>query len=127
MTNSDQTDSQLNPKQIKALAALLTGKTRIEAAKAAGVSRQTITNWLQDSTFRQALADGEAELMAGINRRLLLLAEAAVGRLEKVLKRPRDQRLAVRASDIVLRRLLQIRELTEIEERLLELERRLEK
>lgn len=122
-----ETEQTLTPKQIAALGALLAGKNRTEAAKEVGVARSTITLWLQDPAFKQALAEGQAALLDELNRRLLAAGGDAVSYLGKVLKKPDSQQLGVKAADVTLRRLLQTRELTEIEQRLVALERGLAK
>ena len=115
----------LNARQLKALSALLSGKTKTEAATEAGVSRQAMTKWLSDPVFKQALADGEAQLLSELNRQLLQLGSSAIEQLKTVLDKPDSQAVGVRASNVVLSKLLSIRELTEIEDRLGELEERL--
>ncbi len=122
MTN----DVKLTPRQIKAIGELLSGKGVIETAQAVGVSRQTMTRWLADPKFKQALADGEAALMSEINRRLLAIGGEAVDYLKSVLAAPDKQAVGVRASNVVLGRLLAIRELTELEQRITALEQTLQ-
>lgn len=125
MDKTRQQDAKtLSPQQIQAIGLLLTGSTKLAAAKEVGVSRQTMSAWAADPLFKQALADGQAQLMAELNRRLLAAAGAAVDYLLKVLKRPRNQAVGVRAADVILRRLLQTRDLTELEQRILALEGR---
>jgi len=112
----------LTAKQQKALDALLRGCTQEAAAREAGVSRRTLGRWLtQNVTFQRALRDAEQEALKRIHRRLVGLAEGACDALGQAL-RGEAQPAQVRAADVVLARLMPLRELVEIEERLQALE-----
>jgi hypothetical protein len=45
----------ITPKQQRAIEALLAGRTKIEAAQAAGVTDRTLRYWFNNPTFRAAL------------------------------------------------------------------------
>jgi len=114
----------LNAKQQKALDALLRGCTQEAAAREAGVSRRTLARWLaQSGAFQRALRDAEQEALKRIHRRLVGLADQACDALAAAL-RGDAQPAQVRAADVVLARLMPLRELVEIEERLKVLEER---
>ena len=53
------TQSRRDEKQAAALQAIAKGHTITAAARIAGVDRQTIYNWMQDSTFSTAVRDAE--------------------------------------------------------------------
>ena len=112
----------LTAKQQKALDALLRGCTQEAAAREAGVSRRTLGRWLtQNVAFQQALRSAEQEALKRIHRRLVGLAENACDALARALQ-GEAQPAQVRAADVVLARLMPLRELVEIEERLKALE-----
>jgi len=114
--------SGLSTKQQKALDALLRGCTQEAAAREAGVSRRTLGRWMsRNVAFQQALRDAEQEALKRIQRRLVGLAENACDALAAAL-RGDSQPAQVRAAEIVLARLMPLRELVEIEERLKALE-----
>ena len=116
------TMSGLTQKQQKALDALLRGCTQEAAAREAGVSRRTLGRWMsRNVAFQQALRDAEQEALKRIHRRLAALAENACDALARALQ-GEAQPAQVRAADIVLARLMPLRELVEIEERLQALE-----
>ena len=116
------TMSRLTAKQQKALDALLRGCTQEAAAREAGVSRRTLGRWLsRNVAFQQALRDAEQEALKRIHRRLVALAESACDALAQALQ-GEAQPAQVRAADEVLARLMPLRELVEIEERLKALE-----
>ena len=114
--------SGLSTKQQKALDALLRGCTQDAAAREAGVSRRTLGRWMsRNVAFQQALRSAEQEALQRIHRRLVALAESACDALGQAL-RGEAQPAQVRAADVVLARLMPLRELVEIEERLKALE-----
>lgn len=57
------TDDTLSRRQHMALASLLSGASIIDAAKAAGVNRNTVTKWLALPAFWQALSDASAQAL----------------------------------------------------------------
>jgi hypothetical protein len=122
----NETSSPLSAKQQRAIAALLTKPTIEEAAKAAGVSRATLYRWLAERAFQTALADAERRLLETTSRGLIALSTKALAVTEAVLDDqsvPASTRL--RAADVTLNRLLQLRELVSLEERIAALEARL--
>ncbi len=72
---SAQNNEHLKPKQRAAIDALLTEKTKIDAAAKAGVSRTQIYKWLQDPIFKSALIEAEAAARNEIKRRIIKRAE----------------------------------------------------
>jgi hypothetical protein len=122
----NETSSPLSAKQQRAIAALLTKPTIEEAAKAAGVSRATLYRWLAERAFQTALTDAERRLLETTSRGLIALSTKALAVTEAVLDDqsvPASTRL--RAADVTLNRLLQLRELVSLEERIAALEARL--
>ena len=113
----------VTPKQRRAIESLLTTADTTQAAELAGVSRQTIYRWMTEEPFTQALKAGTAAALDGISRNLVSTAQKAVRELDKILDGP-DPGPKARAADIVLARLMQLRELVDLEARITELERR---
>jgi hypothetical protein len=114
--------STLTARQARAIEALLSVSTIGEAAKIAGVSRRTLERWRQDATFCDALRHAGDERIAAISRRLAGLGDVAVNTLRDAMNGGDGWPVRVRAADVVLARLMQLRELTEIEERIAALE-----
>jgi len=114
----------LTPKQRRAIHELLTSGNVTQAAGAANVSRETIYRWLDMPQFKQSLVDGEAAAIESISRALVVSGDLATQTLQNVMRddRRNPPAVRVRAADIVLARLLQLRELVQFEERLKELE-----
>lgn len=117
---------KLTAKHYRAIESLLTKGIVTEAATAAGVSRDTLYRWLKDDTFRQALTEAESEALQTLSRSLVAMGEDASKALRDAMtgkEVPTGAKL--RAVDIVLGRLMQLRELINLEERVAEIERRL--
>ncbi len=114
----------LTLKQRKAVSALLTEPDTTAAAKAAGISRDSIYRWLAESAFQTALRDAEAGAIAAVSRSLVRLAERAAATLDRAMTDPAAaSSTKVRAADVILARMLQLREGAVLEERVRELER----
>jgi phage terminase small subunit len=115
----------LTLKQRRAVTALLTQPDTTAAARSAGASRDTLYRWLAEPAFQAALRDAEADALAAVSRRLVRLADAAATTLETAMRdEATPAATRVRAADAVLSRLLQLRELVTLEERVRELEAR---
>jgi len=112
----------LTPKQQKALDALLRGCTQEAAAREAGVHRRTLERWIrQNAAFQQALRDAERDALARVSRRLAALADSACDALAQALA-GNAAAAQVRAADVVLGRLMTLRELVDLEARVSALE-----
>ena len=113
----------LKPKQSKALAALLDTGSITGAAEAAGVTRETLHSWLRDDEFKQALRAAEDEAIRTMTIRLTANTDAAITKVVDIMNDPTTPRsVALRAADTVLGRVLELRELTIVEERLASIE-----
>lgn len=117
---------KVTTRQRKAIRALLEHGDIGSAAKAAGVTRQTLYRWRKQERFKRALAEAEKEALESLSRALVRLGEKATATLEEAMDGAEKESTKVRAADIVLSRLLQLRELVTLEERVSELEKRLQ-
>lgn len=118
--------STLTARQQRAVVALLTCPDLLAAAKAAGVNRNTLFKWRQEPAFQAALKSAEAVALAEVSRSLVVLAAKATGALSDAMAADAPVSARLRAADIVLSRLLQLRELVELEERVRMLEERMQ-
>ena len=104
MATKRDTESQLTPQQELALDLLATGKTVTQVAEALGVSRQTVSKWLnQDCEFQQALEDRQRELWQDAKLRVFARLQKALDVLDEALENgsPQDKvRAAFRILDI---------------------------
>jgi hypothetical protein len=113
----------LTPVQRKAIAALLTSATQIEAAQLTGIKARTLQRWLKEPAFAGELKKQEGEALAAVTRQLVVMASASLETIRQVLT---DGQVApgvrLRAAEAVLANLLKIRELVDLEDRVTTLE-----
>ncbi|MGB9799624.1 MAG: terminase small subunit [Thermanaerothrix sp.] len=121
------TMKDLSARQKRFLQALLTSKSAREAAQKAGIGEKTAYRWLRLPQVQSALAEAEGQILAETMRRLLGMAGGAADVLHDLLNNPRllpTERLKV--AQAVLDNLLRLRNVTTLEARLAELERKVE-
>lgn len=115
--------SGISTKQKAAIRALLTGASYGEAAAAARVHENTISQWMRNEAFIAGLRQSESEAMLAVSRSLVAISDSAAEVLKLILddEKARDSS-KIRAADVVLGRLIQIKEIAELEERIRKLE-----
>ena len=108
----DPTPHQLSLKQRKAIEALLaTGEVKAAAA-AVGIHRDTLHRWLKEASFLAAVREAEAAALDDLSRVLVGLGRTAVATLNEAMSESDTPAATkVRAADVTLSRLLQLREL----------------
>lgn len=111
----------LKPKQRAFVKALLTCKDTRAAAAACGVSESSAWRWLREDAVKAALYELESEAMSELSRGLLTLAKDALETLKDALDADKDSD-RLKAVDIILSKLLALRELASIENQLSRLE-----
>jgi transposase-like protein len=120
----DKSNKRLTARQSRVLQVLVGGGGVSDAAKATGASRQAIYNWQLLPQFQDALRQAERESVEMLSRSLVSLGLLARQALRDALEdKQTPAAVKIRASDIVLGRLLQLLEMVEFEARLSELER----
>jgi hypothetical protein len=121
-TNQKTPESQLSPKQRKALEALLVAPTLTAAAEQAGCTERSIRNWLQDGGFKATfLASRRAIMDAAI-----LDLQKAYSQAAKVLISLLDDEnphVQLRAADLIMSRADKWIETEDLEARISALER----
>jgi phage terminase small subunit len=114
---------RLTAKQRAFVRAILTERDTRAAARAAGVPETTAYRWVKLPAIQAAIHAAEADALSAVTRGLLRLSGNAVDALDGAMS---DGKAAtgvkVRAADITLARLLQLRELVDLEKRVSELE-----
>jgi hypothetical protein len=116
--------SQYDRKKEAAIEALLTQRNVEEAARAAGIGKQTLIRWLKIPEFQAAYREARRIAVFQSNARLQQATPAAVSTLLKIMldgSAPASTR--VRAADSVLDRAKQAIEIEDIEVRVAALER----
>ncbi len=116
-------NERLTPKKRAFVRALLTERDTRAAAQRAGIAESTAYRWVKDGAIQAAILDAEGDALNAVTRGLLRLSREAVNTLDGAMSdedTPTGAR--IRAADIVLSRLLQLRELVTLEERVSALE-----
>ena len=117
----------LTSKQSLAIAALLTCPTQAAAAEAAGIGHRTLTRYLQDPNFIEILKEAETALIADNVRALVADMQANRAVMSDIRDNPRNQAgVRLRAAIAIDNSLKAWRDLYTIEQRLTDLEKRLE-
>lgn len=115
----------LQPKQIKAIEALLREPTTAAAAKAARVGEATIFRWLADPAFSAAYKEARGQLLEATLTALQAAGGDAVKCLVEVTNDKEAQVSArVSAAKAIIELGLKTREVLDVEERLKALEER---
>lgn len=116
--------SQYRRKREAAIGALLTQRNIEEAARAAGIGKQTLVRWLKVPEFQAAYLEARRASVSQSNARLQQASSAAVSTLLKIMVDPGAPAAArVRAADHVLDHSKQSIESEDIEVRVAALER----
>jgi hypothetical protein len=118
----DDTKKMLTAQQRRAIEALLTHGTTTAAAEAAGVQRKTVYRWKQQPEFIEALAEAERAAVERLSRDLAGLSAQAAEVLRDAMRPGQKMSNRLRAVEIVIGRLVDLRGLVEIEKRLEQLE-----
>ena len=123
MARNGTNPAQLSAQQQQAIRALLTTKNVAEAAKKTRVSLRTLWRWLGDPMFRVHLASAEADMLDAGTRRLLQLQDEAIETVQAIMQdRELGANVRLRAAQTGVDTLLKLRELRNIEQRLVALE-----
>jgi hypothetical protein len=117
----------LSGPQRKAIAALLEGLTIPQAAKRAGVSRSAVWRWSQEATFATELRKAEQYQLSEISRALAAVGVSSVATLVDLKDNPEVPAMVrARAASDLLAKLIPLKELVTLEDRMAALEAALE-
>jgi len=116
--------SKFSRKKEEAIQALCTQRNVEEAARAAGIGKQTLIRWLKLPEFQSAYLEARRAAMFQANARLQQVSSAAVSTLARIMVDPSAPASArVRAADCILARGNQGLENEDLDVRLAALER----
>lgn len=121
-------DGSLSIKQTRAIAALITCKDVVDAAEKAQVGERSLRRWLaEDEQFQDALKAADAEIINTAMRRLAEAVDSALTVILVIMLQPGNPvSVRLRAALGVLEKLVKLRELNTLEERIAKLEGLLE-
>lgn len=114
MTQDDTGNLEFEKSDALLIAALAAGKSQDQAAKAAKVSRATVTRRLTDAAFRRAVQDAQGEL---VERAIGVLADAATAGAEKLKKllNAQSETVQLGAARALIDSIVKLRDYSEIE------------
>ena len=113
----------MTPNKEKLLAALLTSRTKKEAATAAGISDRTMRSYFEDKEFCQRYREAFAGVVQDATRRAQQLLEPALSTLQTVMEDEEINPAArVNAAKIALDYAVRLTDQNDIAERLAALE-----
>lgn len=116
-------DLKITPAQTRTIAALLTHRTIEEAAHAAGVTPRTVTRWLENNNFRFQLAQAETGVIDQATRLLMALQGDAITTMAGIMDDTKvSPAVRLRAAQAILDTIIRLRELRNVEVRLIALE-----
>ena len=122
MTKSD-IKQELTDKQVKAIPHLITSKTLKAGCKKAKISRQTLYEWLKEPIFKEEFRNQRdviiEEAIEDLKGNLTKATDALIDLLDKTDSDPLKRYVAKDIIDYVMK----ARELGELEERLVKVER----
>ena len=114
----------MTPNEERALSALLTSKTKLEAAEKAGITDRTMRNYFENPEFCQRYREAFAGVVQDATRRAQQLLEPALSTLQTVMEDeeiPAQARIT--AAKSIIDYSLKLTEQADILEQLRELER----
>lgn len=113
---------KVTAQQNQVIEQLLLGKSQTAAAASVGIARETVSRWLKQPGFRQALVASEMEAAAELRRGLVGLREEAIKTIQQVMNDPKAPPAArLKAVEIIIGGLSRLR-LEDIDQRLSTLE-----
>ena len=101
------------------------GKTATAAAQVAGISERQLYRWLELPEFQTELKTLESQLIDAATRRLLVGIDTALDTLHSLMIGAESEAVKRQAASDWLTKMLTIRELQELEERLRKIEKEL--
>jgi hypothetical protein len=117
-------NGRLSGKRERAAVALASGRSVRVAARSAGIGERTLHRWRTEPPFVERVRDLQAELLRRAVGRLSQAMPQAAAMLRKLLASG-NERVQLAAASKLLESGLKLREHLDLEERLCELERRL--
>ncbi len=112
----------LTATQQKAIQLLLLGHSIIAVAAATETHRNTITQWLNDDRFSAELQTHQKALFQSALGLMLAHVDAAIGNVIQMAASAEDEPTRLRANVVIIEKLLQLRQQTDLEQRLERLE-----
>jgi len=125
MTKTDtKTKDTLTPRQQRAISAMMDSRNMADVAFKAGISERTLYRWLRDPNFISAVRKAQGEAINDMAREFLAVRPVVINGLEKLAVKARSEAVQLRAIQIMGDFILRLHEISSVNDRLEELERR---
>jgi hypothetical protein len=113
----------ISPRKRKAIIALLSEKDIRSAADKVSVNERTLYRWLADPIFQAELLKAEGDMIDAATRHLVQLQQPAIETIKTILEcEDVSPNTRLRAAQTILDYLIKLRELRNLESRLVALE-----
>jgi len=122
MTESDENQNQLTPRQIKAVPYFAASSSIEAACKEADISRETYYKWLRNPLFKSELDRLRNEIMDDAVNQLKATTVKAATTLSLLLDRDDNPSVQRAAANDILNHVGRFKELQELQERIEKLE-----
>lgn len=123
MANNGEKSDKLTARQRRMIAVMLTSKNIGEACETVQVGRSTLTRWLDQEHFINALRKAQGEAITHAGSQLIASQETAINTLIKLAKDARNEGVKRAAANDLLAYSLKFRDQVDIEERIEKLEK----
>jgi hypothetical protein len=123
---ADDTGPALEAKHAKAIECLISEKSVTAAAECAGVTRQTLHNWMQQPDFARALDTAQRDLLRHATRRLAGAIDKSVTTVVYLAETCEDEPTRLRAAMALPAMLRDLSEAVDIRDRLAAIEAAIE-
>jgi len=125
MNKSEQNLTNLSRKQLKAIPVIISSKTITEGVKQAGISKTIFYEWIKNDTFKNEFISRQNDIIETALKELKGLSSEAVEKLGTLLRESVNENIKLKAIALIIEHTIKMKEIENIEERLRELERRL--
>lgn len=122
MTESDENQAQLTPRQITALPCFATNTSIESSCEAADISRETYYKWLKNPLFKSELDRLRNEIVSDAVNQLKATTTKAAMTLSLLLERDDNPSVQRAAANDILNHVGKFKELEELQERIEKLE-----
>lgn len=112
----------LSIKQCRAIAELMVTRKIEDAASNSGVGFRTLTRWLTLPIFKQGIKEAQTDMLSGATMRMVSQIDGALDTIVSIMRTGDSDTVRLRAADMLIGRLIEFRNITDIEERLTKLE-----
>jgi len=125
VNGTEQTLTTLTRKQLKAIPVIISSKTITEGVRQAGISKTIFYEWIKNDTFKNEFISRQNDIIETALKELKGLASEAIEKLGTLLRESVNENIKLKAIALIIEHTIKMKEIENIEERLRELERRL--